>query len=291
VGCASLSTPPRVASPTIAIPVGASSFSFAEAAPTAKTEAARTIRVYTYLPAKVSATAAPIVFVMHGQGRNADGYRDVWMKHADKYGFMVVAPQFDSAHWGNLYASADAKVLMREGKPADPATWSYSVIERLFDAINTATTGKRATYRIYGHSEGAQFVHRLVWFMPEARYERAVAANAGWYTMPDPNLALPYGLAASPATAATQKQSLERKVVVLLGKEDVDQAHSQLRRTRAAMAQGPHRLARGENFFTQARERCAALQCTFGWQLDYVDHAAHSNAQMAPKAAALLMVE
>jgi poly(3-hydroxybutyrate) depolymerase len=243
--------------------------------------------VYTYLPAKLEADSATIVFVMHGQGKDAEAYRDAWAAHADKYRFMVIAPLFDAKTWGSGYANGQD--LMRDGKPTDSAMWSFSVIEHLFDAIKLATGNKSITYKIYGHSEGGQFVHRLVWFLPEARFERAVAANPGWYTMPDLAVALPYGLANSPATEQTLKQSLERDLTVMLGARDNDPNHPQLRKTPQAMAQGRFRLARGENFYKQADERCAQLKCKFGWQMQIVPDAAHSNTQMAGTAAAVLM--
>jgi methyltransferase (TIGR00027 family) len=43
---------------------------------------------------------------------------------------------------------------------------------------NVALVGnKNPSYFIYGHSEGGQFVHRLVLFLPDARFARAVAAK------------------------------------------------------------------------------------------------------------------
>ena len=267
----------------VRIEPGKGTFTFVDS----KGDASRRMTVYTYLPAKLKADAATIVFVMHGQGKNADGYRDVWSTLADKHGFMVVAPLFDPTTWGPAYASA--RELMRDGRPADSAMWSFSVIEHLFDALKAATGNKSATYRLYGHSEGGQFVHRLVWFLPEARYDRAVAANPGGYTMPDFSVALPYGLAKSPATEQTFKRSLERNLTVLLGDRDNDPNHPQLRRSPEAMAQGRFRLERGQNFFKRAGERCAELKCKFGWQLQLVPRAAHSNEQMAGPAAAVLM--
>ncbi len=267
----------------VRIEPGAGKFTFIDR----KGDASRHMTVYTYLPVKLKADAATIVFVMHGQGKNADGYRDVWAAQADKYGFMVVAPLFDADTWGGTYATGQG--LMRDNKPTDSAMWSFSVIEHLFDAIKTATGNKSAAYRLYGHSEGGQFVHRLVWFLPEARYDKAVAANPGWYTMPDLSVALPYGLANSPATERTLKQSLERNLTVLLGSRDNDPNHPQLRKTSQAMAQGRFRLERGQNFFKQAGERCALLKCKFGWQSQIVPGAAHSNGQMAGAAAAVLM--
>jgi hypothetical protein len=267
----------------VRIESGAGKFTFVDR----KGDASKRMSVYTYVPAKLKAEAATIVFVMHGAGKNADGYRDVWAPLADKHGFMVVAPLFDPETWGSTYSTGQG--MMRDGKPTDPAMWSFSVIEHLFDAIKTATGNKSATYRIYGHSEGGQFVHRLVWFLPEARYEKAVAANPGWYTMPDLSVALPYGLGNSPTTERTMKQGLERNLTVLLGSRDNDPNHPQLRKTTQAMAQGRFRLERGQNFFKQAGERCAELKCKFGWQLQIVPGAAHSNGQMAAAAAAVLM--
>ena len=75
--------------------------------------------------------------------------------------------------------------------------WSFSIVERLFDHVKSLTTIQPATYYLYGHSAGGQFMHRFVMFMREARFSKAVAANAGWYTMPDQKIAFPYGLSGS----------------------------------------------------------------------------------------------
>ncbi len=46
---------------------------------------------------------------------------------------------------------------------------------------------------LFGHSGGAQFVHRFAMAHPE-RVTRYVASAAGWYTMPDLARAYPYGM-------------------------------------------------------------------------------------------------
>jgi hypothetical protein len=267
----------------IRIDSGAGQFTFVDA----KGDTKKRMTIYTYLPAGLKPDAVPIVFVMHGRGKDADGYRDVWAKYAKVHGFMVLAPLFDDETWRGAYAGS--KVFTQGGKAVDASWWSFNVIEHLFDAVKTATGNRNTTYFLYGHSEGGQFVHRLVWFLPEARFAKAVAANPGWYTMPDLAVAFPYGLANSPATEGSLKRSLERNLTVLLGDRDTDVDHPQLRKTPQALAQGRHRLERGENFFKQSSERCAALKCQFGWQLKLVPGAGHSNPQMAGDAAALLM--
>ena len=249
---------------------------------------ARRITVYTYLPAGLAAAAAKIVFVMHGASRNAEGYRNTWIPYAEKYRFMVVAPLFEREQWGPggyTYRS----VLTRDGRLLDRALWSHSVIEHLFDAIREATGNRSERYYLYGHSEGAQFVHRLVLLLPEARYARAVAANAGWYTMPDWEANFPYGLRRVPVTAPSLRQSFARELLVLLGDRDVDPAHSRLRRTPRAMAQGANRLERGNAFFATAVQQAAALNAELRWRLEIVPGAAHENSKMSGPAAEALM--
>ena len=72
--------------------------------------------------------------------------------------------------------------------------WSFTAIERAFDKAVALSGSTRSGYKLYGHSAGAQFVHRFIMFTGGPRVERAVAANAGWYTLPRKADTLPYGL-------------------------------------------------------------------------------------------------
>ena len=244
--------------------------------------------VYTYLPKALPAQSARIVFVMHGVGKNARGYRDAWIEPADRYGLLVIAPLFDREQWGRGGYSY-ASIVAPGGKFQDASLWSYSVIEHLFDAIKAATGNAGPRYWLYGHSEGGQFVHRLVMLLPEARYERAVGANAGWYMMPAFDVTYPYGLAGSPVTRDSLAKSLGREFVILLGDLDRDPNHFQLRRTPQAMAQGANRYERGETFFKEARGRAAELGVPFAWRIQGVPGAGHQNSRMSRPAAAILM--
>lgn len=266
----------------ISISSGSGSFLFVDK----KGDSSKQLTVYTYLPKGVKSSEATIVFVMHGKGKNAKGYRDAWIRHADKHGFMVVAPLFDKEQWsGGKYAHSS--VVGKNGKIQPASKWSFSVIEHLFDAVRSATGNRHPRYFIYGHSEGGQFVHRFVMLMPQARYARAVAANPGWYTMPKFDVKFPYGLAGSPVSKASLKKSLGRDFVLLLGDQDNDPNHKDLRKTRQAMAQGAHRFERGNNFYKEGKRRARELQCAFGWKLKVVPGAAHQNGKMSGAAAAV----
>lgn len=246
------------------------------------------ISVYTYLPEGLKAVDATIVFIMHGHGKNARAYRNSWIKYADKYHFMIIAPLFDPQQWpggGYSYTS----VFKKNGYLQDASLWSFNVIEHLFDAIKAATGNPHPKYSIYGHSEGGQFVHRLVLFLPDARFERAVAANPGWYTMPKFDVKFPYGLEGASITKASLTRSLGRDFVVMLGDRDTDPNHPQLRKTPEAEAQGVNRFERGQNFFQAAESTARQLGAKFGWQLQIVPNAAHQNDKMSGPAAAILM--
>src|SRR5262245_22792811 len=71
---------------------GAGSFQFADELGNAD----RPITVWYYAPAKLQANS-PVVFVMHGMGRNASQYRDQWIEHAEKHNFLLIAPEFSNA--------------------------------------------------------------------------------------------------------------------------------------------------------------------------------------------------
>ena len=124
--------------------------------------------------------------------------------------------------------------------------------------------------------------------MPEARYARAVIGTPGWYTMPDLETAWPYGLKHTGTDRAALKKILERDVVLLLGAADNDPKHDELRKTPQAMAQGQHRVARGQNFFKQAEARATELKAHFAWRMQMVPGAAHEPKKISPTAAMLI---
>lgn len=228
----------------------------------------------------------PIVIVMHGASRDAPRYYADWRAEAASHGFVAVVPYFSgdafpgSAHY-NLGQVFDPDT----GDPQPAAFWTYSAIEPLFDAVVEKLGGQQTQYTLYGHSAGSQFVHRFLYFVPDARVSRAILANAGWYTMPDFGVAWPYGLAGSGVSEDVLAAYLARDVVVLLGDADMDREDDTLRKTPEADLQGRDRFSRGHTFYRFARARAEELGVTFGWRLQDVPGAAHSNAEMTPAAA------
>jgi poly(3-hydroxybutyrate) depolymerase len=243
--------------------------------------------VYCQLPDKV-ARDTPVVFVMHGVNRDADRYRDEWADLARKHGFIAVVPQFSLTDFPGSRGYNTGYFTEEDGRPRPRGLWSFAAIEPLFDDVRKRFGTGVTRYSIYGHSAGAQFVHRFVLFMPEARIERAVAANAGWYTMPDTRVEFPYGLAKTPIDDAALGAALGKPLTVLLGTADTDREDPDLRKTPEADAQGLTRYARGQAFFARGQAAAAASGAPFGWTRQDVPDIGHSNAGMAEAAAALI---
>jgi poly(3-hydroxybutyrate) depolymerase len=240
-----------------------------------------TIPVWYYLPEGVRPDA-PVLFVMHGVNRDADRYRNEWEPHAAKHGFILLCPQFTNADFPGEESYNFGNLLDSKRRLRPRERWSFRFLEPIFDEVRKATGNRSERYHLYGHSAGAQFVHRYLFFMPEARIARAVAANAGVWTVPDLAVDYPYGLGGVGVDAAAQMALFTRPLVVLLGTADTDQTDIHLRRTAEAMVQGPHRFARGQYFFATARRESTQLGVPLAWRLATAPDIEHSNKRMAP---------
>lgn len=241
----------------------------------------RPMRVYTYRP-NACDTTCPIVIVMHGLKRNASAYRDYWELRADRYKVLVVAPEFSREMW----PKAASYNLGEVGVETDREKWAFSTIEHLFDEVRDG----QATYALFGHSAGGQFVHRMALFRPDNRASVIVAANPGWYTMPEwrsekAKDAFPYSLAGSPSGPNELRKALARRFVLLLGEKDDDPDDENLFNSDAAKREGDSRVDRGENFFKAATAAAAELGVAFKWELVEVPEVAHDGEAMSRIAA------
>jgi pimeloyl-ACP methyl ester carboxylesterase len=222
---------------------------------------------------------------MHGVNRDAQRYCREWSPCAEKYNFLLVCPEFDAENYPTR-AYQCGNMFDESKRPIPEARWTFTTIENLFDYVKSLTANTSKSYFIYGHSAGGQFVHRFALFMPNARYERAVAANPGWYTLPSySGHKFPYGLRDSNLSKESLKISFSRNFTLLLGQDDLNALDPELRQTGAAEEQGATRFARGQNYFRTAQAEAAALGAQLNWKLQTVPGAHHSDTQMADAAA------
>lgn len=247
------------------------------------------IPVWVFVPTGIDATTAPVLIVMHGAKRDSERYLREWEPFAQRDGLVVIAPAFSKADFPRSAAYNLGNVFKREGVGLqDESLWSFSAIEPVFDHVVGALKGKQQQYSIYGHSAGSQFVHRYLYYKPQARVKRYYAANAGWYTLPNFFEPYPYGLKGSELPEDRLREILGANLVILLGDQDNDPDHESLRRTPEAMRQGPHRFARGQTFHEMCKEKARQLNVVCNWTVKIVPGVAHANGGMAEAAAALI---
>ena len=251
-------------------------------------QAGHKVKVWYHAPAGL-VPDSPVVVVMHGVGRNGEDYLNDWVPAAERKRFLLVVPEFSRAEFPGDEGYNYGNTVTKAGQALPREQWSFAMIEPIFDAVQARTGHRSTAYLLYGHSAGAQFVQRFLYFIPQARVARAVAANAGWYMLPDLAIAFPYGLKGAPVGEAELRIALGRPLTVLLGEADKDPKAKALRHTPEAEAQGPYRFARGQFFFTCARTAAAALKTPFGWSLATAPGVGHSDPGMTPFAVPCLL--
>lgn len=242
--------------------------------------------VWIYIPVSIDVDEAPVMFMMHGAKRGAARYLSEWDQLAEQRGFIVVAPEFTrSAFPGSAGYNLGNRVPRGSSTVIDESLWTFSAIEPLFDYVVEQLGSTQSEYTIYGHSAGSQFTHRFMYFKPNARAKRFLAANAGWYTFPDLETDYPAGLGGLEKAEEGLKAFLEKDLVILVGDQDSDPSHDSLKRDDGVDLQGPHRFARGQNFYEKGKAEAQRLGVNFGWRLRIAEGVAHSNGGMAVAAA------
>ncbi len=245
------------------------------------------IRVYLLRPENAGPDA-PVVFVMHGVNRDADRYFAEWRPFAEKYGFILVVPEFPvkkfpgAANY-NLGGILDAKGAMTSRKG-----WAFSVIEPIFDEVVKRLHLTAGDYILYGHSAGAQFAHRFAMFGAGERARMVISANAGWYTFPGRG-EWPYGPDGLPAGLFDQAMALGAPLTILAGEADADPMHPSLRRTPEANAQGATRYERAIAFYNAGLDLAAETNANFHWSCITAPGVDHDDAKAAPYAVALIL--
>ena len=247
----------------------------------------RPVRVWYNAPADLS--TAEIIMVMHGTGRSGQDYRADWEPLLRDHNVLLLVPEFAESSYPGAVSYNLGNMLDEQGSLLPEEQWSFHVVEALFDFVVTEVHSEAEDFALFGHSAGAQFVHRFVEFMPKHRARVAVAANAGWYTVPDDSVQFPYGLKESPAREDDMAAAFASDLVVLLGADDIDPENDSLRRDERSDEQGINRLERGLHFYLRSRDIAARRSMPFTWRLIVTPGIAHSHSEMARVSAPLLI--
>lgn len=195
------------------------------------------------------ATGAPIFVAVHGLASNSDELASAFSAYCEMAGVVLLAPIFTTEQ------HPDYQRLGRLGRGvrADVA------LDRCIAEVVSLTGADAKQLHLFGHSGGAQFVHRYAMAHPH-RVAGAVVASAGWYTFPDTQVRFPYGIRPHrnlPGVKFDPEEFLRVPITVLVGQDDVH--GEQLRSTeRVNRQQGMNRVERARNWAAAMRAAAAA---------------------------------
>ena len=242
--------------------------------------------VFYHLPNTID-NNTKILFVIHGNSRNADDYLNTWIKLAKGQNIAIFAPHFKRTSFisFNTLQMSTSSGRIR----TDKNLYLNNSIDILFDFIKSKFSLSQELYNIYGHSAGAQFVHRYLLMSDKPKVKTAVAANAGWYTFLDGSN-FPYGLSNPPINfnSSNVRDFLQMDFHVLIGSADTD-ITSSVNQSNGANNQGANRFQRANNFFNYTQKIVDQNKLEFNWSFQIVNGVAHSNPRMSRAAAKILL--
>jgi hypothetical protein len=251
--------------------------------------ASGSIRVF-YLCPQSGICDAPIVIAMHGLDRAAAAFRDVLAPQAAHNGQVVIVPEFDAQQFPDVFAYNFGGV--RRSPPSNIVLprdqWNFRVIERLFQHVLISLSSNQTTFGLFGNSAGSQYVLRYLALNEASSVDLAVASNSGVYMLPDLTLDYPLGMGGLDLNKNHLHRYLARRLIILLGDADTDASAPDLPRDDFAMAQGSHRLARGQWHFEHCAKLAERLGAPFGWRLQIAQGAGHVSQEVFDRAADIL---
>lgn len=231
-----------------------------------------------HLPRRPAPTTRLLVCV-HGIGRNAGQLLDAFRRQVPD-DVAVVAPEFSEARF---------RRYQRLGHGA-PEPRADLALEASLEVFERRTGIKTARFDLFGFSGGAQFAHRFAMVWPERVRSLHIAA-AGHYTMLDRKAAWPMGLKGAPNADriwARRQFFLRLPIDVYVGERDTDRDRALRQSPDLDATQGPHRVARAQNWVTHirahqdpARGRPAAFKLLPRCGHDFAQAAAPSGGGLA----------
>ena len=271
----------------------------------------KTIKVYYHRPERFNVDSK-ILIVIPGAGRNGDSYRDAWIVKSEKYNVLILSPMypeeayaFEDYHLGGLiydlnlensieFVEHTNQAKLDEDKftfkvNVNPNEWIFNDFDRLFDLVVAATNSSQSTYDIFGHSAGGQILHRMAILHQDSKADHILAANAGFYTLPDLTTELPFGIKNLPLSKEHLRSSFRKKLVILNGDLDnQDEQGGTLLRSVTVDRQGLHRLARGKYFHQESKAKAKEMGFDFNWKLKIVPNVGHNHEKIGDAAAKYL---
>ena len=243
------------------------------------------VEIY-YITPEIIDENTNVIFVIHGNSRNAKDYLSEWMHYVKNKNVIVVAPQFKKADFRYFFLLEMAESSGRVNK--DENKYINNSISLFFNYIKSKFSLNTQTYRMFGHSAGAQFTHRYMLLSKDYRISNAVIANAGWYTFIS-NDSFPYGIKSSPIIISDEhlRWFMSNKVSLLIGSKDL--GSRSLNVSKGAKLQGMTRVDRANNYFNSLTKNAEIREYPLRWNFRVLDNIDHDFRKVTPYAAKTLL--
>jgi len=238
------------------------------------------VNVFFHIPATANSNS-PILIALHGNGRDAKASRDWLIDEADALRFIVIAPEFSSEYYGGS-DSYHLGNIFEDGDRPSPETlnpeeeWTYSIFDHMFIWMRDLMKSKQKKYDLFGHSAGGQVAHRFFMFKPNSMVNNVIAAAPGWYTLPDTAIDFPYGFGKSPALDTPPADIFGRKLIVIVGANDIDPNSAGLRHNSIVDKTGLNRFDRAKYFDIRSKQIAQSYGVEYNWEYYVVPNVAHS---------------
>lgn len=221
---------------------------------------------------------APVLVCVHGISRNAEEHMRHFAPLAQEHGVVLVAPLFPQATF------PDYQRLGRAGRGRRADLALRGILEEVRRRAGVTLDG----IHLFGHSGGAQFVHRYVMANP-AEVRHFVVSAAGWYTHPDPDRPFPSGIGPTPRLPDLHFDPdafLGVAGCVLVGERDVRRDRSLRTVPPVDAAQGRTRLERARRWAEAMNREAARSGLPPPIDLHVLPSAGHRFADMATRGGA-----
>ena len=243
------------------------------------------IEIY-YISPDVIDENTKVIFVIHGNTRNAEDYLSEWRPYIAKKNVIVVAPKFTKESFKYF---ALLEMAQSSGKVnRDESEYINNSISLIFNFIKSKFSLNTQTYSMFGHSAGAQFTHRYMLLSDDKRISSAVIANAGWYTFIS-TAEFPYGIKNAPIKISSDhiRWYTASKVNLLIGSDDL--GFKSLNTSKGAQIQGINRYERANNYFNTLIKETEKNNYVLRWNFKVLDNVDHDYKKITPIAADILL--
>jgi pimeloyl-ACP methyl ester carboxylesterase len=239
-----------------------------------------------YITPEIINKDTKVLFVIHGNSRNAEDYLSAWIPHVTNKNVIVAAPQFRKIDFRYFFLLEMAESSGKLNSNKDE--YLNNSISLFFNYLKSKFSLSTETYRMFGHSAGAQFTHRYMLLSMDNRISNTVIANAGWYTFITDD-EFPYGINNSPINISNEqiKWFMFKKANLLIGSDDI--GFKSVNSSKGAKLQGLTRVDRATNYFDSLIMNAESRGYALRWNYRVLDRVDHDFKKVTPYAAQILL--